>query len=161
MNDSSAPTPKTFTLDGREVEIRAGETIWQAAKRLGTDIPHLGYSPEPGYRPDGNCRACMVEVEGERVLAASCIRKPTQGMKVHSASERAKASRKLVFELLVGDQPDRAIAHDPNSSFWQWADAVDVDESRFPRRECVAPDRSHVAMAVQLDACIQCNLCVR
>src|SRR6266566_2064911 len=68
---------------------RDGETIWQVAQRRGIDIPHLCYSPEPGYRPDGNCRACMVEVEGERVLAASCIRKPTAGMKVRTASERA------------------------------------------------------------------------
>src|SRR4051812_39522157 len=104
-----------FTLDGEEVEARPGETIWQVASRSGVEIPHLCYSPAPGYRPDGNCRACMVEVEGERVLAASCIRKPAPGMKVRSASERAKASRKLVFELLVADQPARATAHDPNS----------------------------------------------
>ncbi len=71
-----------FTLDGREVEARDGETIWQVAQRLGIKIPHLCYAPEPGYRPDGNCRACMVEIEGERVLAASCIRTPTDGMKV-------------------------------------------------------------------------------
>ena len=71
-----------------------GETIWQAAKRHGTDIPHLCYSPEPGYRADGNCRACMVEIEGERVLAASCIRTPANGMKVKTDSDRAKTARK-------------------------------------------------------------------
>ena len=103
----------------------------------------------------------MVEIEGERVLAASCIRRPTPGMKVHSASERAKASRKLVFELLTADQPDRAAAHDPDLRFWLWADRVDVTDSRFPRRDAPAPDRSHPAMAVQLDACIHCTLCVR
>src|ERR1700738_765315 len=160
MNDST-PTAKTFTLDGREVDIRAGETIWQAAKRLGIDIPHLCYAPEPGYRPDGNCRACMVEIEGERVLAASCVRKPAPGMKVQTASERARFSRKMVFELLIGDQPSRAAAHDPGSRFWQWADTLGVADSRFPRHAAPAPDRSHPAMAVQLDACIQCNLCVR
>src|SRR5438067_2522252 len=106
----------SFTLDGQEVTAREGETLWQVAQRLGTDIPHLCYSPEPGYRPDGNCRACMVEIEGERVLAASCIRKPAAGMKVKTASDRAKASRKMVFELLVADQPDRSTqAHDPIS----------------------------------------------
>src|SRR4051812_11513885 len=68
-----------FTLDGREVTARQGETIWQVARREGIEIPHLCYSPEPGYRADGNCRACMVEIEGERVLAASCIRKPAAG----------------------------------------------------------------------------------
>ena len=150
-----------FLLDGDEIEALPGETIWQVANRRGIEIPHLCYSPAPGYRPDGNCRACMVEIEGERVLAASCIRKPTSGMKVKSASERAKDSRKLVFELLVADQPARETAHDPASKFWNWADKVAVAESRFPRDNRPTPDRSHPAMAVHLDACIQCNLCVR
>jgi formate dehydrogenase major subunit len=150
-----------FLLDGDEVEALPGETIWQVANRRGIEIPHLCYSPAPGYRPDGNCRACMVEIEGERVLAASCIRKPAPGMKVKSSSERAKESRKLVFELLVADQPARIAAHDPDSKFWNWADRVAVAESRFPRDDRPAPDRSHPAMAVHLDACIQCNLCVR
>ena len=67
-----------FELDGKQVEAIDGETIWQVAKRQGREIPHLCYSPEPDYRPDGNCRACMVEIEGERVLAASCKRTPTR-----------------------------------------------------------------------------------
>ena len=151
----------TFTLNGREVEALPGETIWQVAERQGVEIPHLCYSPEPGYRADGNCRACMVEIEGERVLAASCIRTPSPGMKVNTASERAKKSRELVFELLVADQPEKAIAHDPESKFWNWADKIGVDESRFPAREAITPDPSHRAMRVNLDACINCNLCVR
>src|SRR6516162_9395792 len=158
------PKPSTvkFNLDGREVEAGNGETIWQVARRLGTDIPHLCYSPEPGYRADGNCRACMVEVEGERFLAASCIRKPTNGMKVTTGSDRAKAARQMVFDLLVSDQPDRATAaHDPSSKFWSWADRMEVSGGRFAKRHHPQPDRSHTAMAVNLDACINCNLCVR
>src|SRR5215211_4679462 len=151
-----------FVLDGEEVKARSGETIWQVAKRRGIEIPHLCYAHKPGYRPDGNCRACMVEIEGERVLAASCIRRPSPGMKVQTASERATVSRRLVFELLVADQPDRTIAHDPNSAFWTWADRVAVTQSRFPSRERPnkADDFSHPAIAVQLDACIHCGLCV-
>lgn len=151
----------TFTLDGREVSATADETIWQVADREGVEIPHLCWSTARDYRADGNCRTCMVEIEGERVLAASCIRKPTEGMTVRSASDRAKKSRKLVFELLLADQPDRAQAHDPNSRLWQWADQVDIAESRFPHHDSVAADLSHPAMAVNLDACIHCNLCVR
>ena len=101
----------TFLLDGQEVQALPGETIWQTAKRCGTDIPHLCHRPQPGYRPDGNCRACMVEIEGERVLAASCIRKPNAGMKVTTNSHRAERSRNLVFELLLADHtrtPNRA-----------------------------------------------------
>ncbi len=150
-----------FTLDGKTVITKPGETIWQVAKRVGTEIPHLCYAPEPGYRPDGNCRACMVEIEGERVLAASCIRKPTAGMKVTTASQRAKKAREMVFELLVADQPDRAKHHDGGSRFWRWAEDVGVGSSRFPKKEMPSADSSHPAMAVNLDACINCTLCVR
>src|ERR687892_611422 len=90
----------TFTLDGREVEAKSGETIWQVAAREDNEIPHLCWLPEPGYRADGNCRACMVEIEGERVLAASCIRKPTPDMKVKTATDRAVKARRMVMELL-------------------------------------------------------------
>ncbi len=150
-----------FTLNGKDAEAQPGETIWQVANRQGVEIPHLCYSTEPGYRADGNCRACMVEIDGERVLAASCIRKPSEGMKVATASERAKSARHAVFELLLADQPERATCHEPNSRFWQWADKIGIAESRFPVRATPAPDVSHKAMAVNLDACIHCNLCVR
>ncbi len=151
----------TFTLDGCEVDALPGETIWQVAARHGVDIPHLCWLPEPGYRADGNCRACMVEIQGERALAASCIRTPTAGMTVNSANDRATMARKMVIELLMADQPERAVAHDPTSRLWQTADDVGLSDSRFPSRAAPAGDISHPAMAVNLDACIHCNLCVR
>jgi len=154
-------TEVTFTLDGHDVTAQPGESIWQVAQREGTDIPHLCYAPEPGYAADGNCRACMVEVEGERTLAASCIRQPTEGMAVNTATERAESSRRMVFELLVADQPPRDQAHDGGSKFWQWADRLGVEDSRFPARLTPGPDISHPAMAVNLDTCINCTLCVR
>ena len=120
-------TKITFELDGKPVEAEAAETIWQVAQRHGTKIPHLCWHPSPGYRADGNCRACMVEVEGERVLAASCQRKATAGMKVKTASERAKKSRQMVFELLMADQPEREESHDPASKFWSWVDAMAIE----------------------------------
>src|SRR5262247_2444000 len=150
-----------FILDGQEVEAPEGETIFRTARRYGIKLPHLCYSPKPGYRPDGNCRVCMVEIEGERVLAASCIRKPTPGMKVKTQTDRAKTARRMVVELLMADQPAQDMAHDPESEFWLTADRQNVTASRFPRRSSPVPDRSHPAMAVNLDACIQCNLCVR
>ena len=150
-----------FTLDGAPVEAAPGETIWQVADRLGIEIPHLCYTPEPGYRADGNCRACMVEIEGERTLAAACIRTPTPGMTVSTASERARKAREMVFELLVADQPPPERAHDPDSKFWRWSAKLGVATSRFPARDTPAPDASHTAMRVNLDACIHCTLCVR
>jgi formate dehydrogenase major subunit len=162
-NGSEAPAPAgvSFELDGRQVSARPGETIWAVAQRLGTHLPHLCHKPAPGYRPDGNCRACMVEVEGERVLAASCKREPVAGMKVTTASERAVQARAMVIELLVADQPERATSPDPQSHFWSQADFVHLARSRFPAAERWEPDPSHPAMRVNLNACIQCGLCVR
>ncbi|CAN0604099.1 unnamed protein product, partial [Ectocarpus sp. 12 AP-2014] len=136
-----------FKLDGADVEARNGETIWEVAKRLGTTIPHLCHKDAPGYRSDGNCRACMVDIAGERVLAASCIREPVEGM-----------------VMLVADQPKPEAAHDQSSHLWGMAEAQGVGESRFPtldEERIPLLDDSHVAMSVNLDACIQCNLCVR
>jgi len=150
-----------FKIDGNEYLAGKDESIWDVAKKNNIDIPHLCYSPEPGYRADGNCRACMVEIKGERTLAASCIRKPTEGMEVTVNSSRAEKSRSMVFELLVSDQPDKNVSPDPDSKFWNWSDKLGVTDSRFPSKDKIELDRSHKAMSVNLDACINCNLCVR
>ena len=153
-----------FTLDGQEVEAEAGLTIWEVANGRGLVIPHLCHKPAPGYRADGNCRACMVEIEGERVLAASCVREPVEGMVVTTNSARAETARRMVVEMLVADQPAREVAHDRSSHLWDMAELNGVTESRFPKLEdgrIPLLDDSHVAMSVNLDACIQCGLCVR
>lgn len=160
----NAPLQGTvFELDGRRVKALPGESLWDVARREGTTLPHLCHRPEPGYRPDGNCRACMVEIEGERTLTASCSRKPTPGMVVRTASERAERARRLVMELLVADQPPRAMAHDDSAALWRFAGEMGLAASRFPPRAGASPqpDLTHPAMAVQLDACIACNLCAR
>ena len=162
MLDSMPQKTVTFELDGKELTVNEGTSIWEAAKAQGQLIPHLCHKPEPGYRSDGNCRACMVEIEGERVLAASCIRNVENGMVVHSRSERAAKSRALVVELLAADQPERA--HDASSHFSAMAELNKVEHSRFPAKDpdyVPLLDDSHVAMRVNLDACIHCNLCVR
>ena len=153
-----------FTLDGQTVEAEAGMTIWEVAHGRGLVIPHLCHKPSPGYRPDGNCRACMVEVEGERTLVASCIREAREGMSVTTDSARAANARKMVVEMLLADQPEQAAAHDQSAHLWDMAAQNGITESRFPRLEedrIPLLDDSHVAMRVNLDACIQCGLCVR
>ncbi len=154
----------TFTLDGKTVEAEAGMTIWEVANGRGLTIPHLCHKPAPGYRPDGNCRACMVEVDGERTLVASCIREPSEGMVVTTNSARAETARKMVVEMLLADQPEKDVAHDKSSHLWDMADLNGVSRSRLPKLEkdrIPLLDDSHVAMRVNLDACIQCGLCVR
>ncbi len=162
MLDARTAATVTFTLNGDEVTVADGWTIWEAAHGRGLTIPHLCHRQEPGYRSDGNCRACMVEVEGERTLVASCIRPVAEGMVVTTDSLRAASSRRLVMELLVADQPETA--HDASSHFSDMASANGVESSRFPAiglDSVPLLDESHVAMRVNLDACIHCNLCVR
>ena len=162
MFDSVNQKMVTFVLDGEEVSVPEDSTIWEAANGRGIQIPYLCHKPEPGYRSDGNCRACMVEIKGERVLAASCVRNVSEGMVVNSDSVRAKTARATIVELLVADQPK--VPHDISSHFWDMVKANDVKESRFPSRDPITVpllDNTHVAMNVNLDACIHCNLCVR
>lgn len=183
-----------FELDGQPITARPGETILKAAQRHGVEIPHLCYTD--GLRPDGNCRACVVEIAGERTLAPSCCRAPTAGMKVQAASPRARKSQQMVVEMLLSDMPDvgyqwnddrqdtpeliaggaypssagapfaskNTEAMGQHGELSQWADRLGVTVRpalQALRREQPAPDLSHPAMAVNLDACIQCNRCVR
>ena len=163
-------TPQTvsFTLNQTPIHAFEGETILKAAQRHGIDIPHLCY--KDGLRADGNCRACVVEVKGERTLAPSCCRSATAGMEVQSTSERALKSQKMVLEMLLSDMPDTGYKWNEQDESKQhgelsdWAARLDVTvrpELKALRREQPAADLSHPAMAVNLDACIQCNRCVR
>ncbi len=162
MADGAQIDMVTFSLNGEDVTVPEGTTIWEAANGKGFVIPHLCHKPAKSYRPDGNCRACVVEVEGERTLVASCIRPASDGMVVKTESDRAVKAREMVIELLAADQPE--IKHDASSHFADMAAQVGVEQSRFPAKAPEAVpllDASHVAMSVNLDACIHCNLCVR
>ncbi len=157
-----------FELDDERVTAQPGETIWSAARRHGVLIPHLCHSD--GLRPDGNCRACVVEIEGERTLAPSCCRTPTPGQKVRAQSPRARKSQEMVLELLLADLPEQGHkwngdnAGQPHGELSAWATRQGVTPRpalTALRREQPAADLSHPAMAVNLDACIQCTRCVR
>ena len=147
----------SFSLNGREVTARATETVLQVAKREGVEIPHLCY--KEGMEAVGNCRSCMVEINGERVLAPSCCRSPTQGRKVVTDSERAVASQKLVLELLLSDMPEKDYTR--HNEVDLWAEKIGVGKPRFEARPAVPRDFTHPAIAVNLDACIQCTRCLR
>ncbi len=149
-----------FELNGRSVEALEGETILEAAERIGEEIPRLCY--KKGMRPDGNCRACVVEIEGERALAPSCCRNPTEGMKVTSNHGRSRHSQQMVLELLLSDMPEQNQSpYSLESELGHWAEELQVNSSRFPQRSQPVPDESHPAISVHLDACIQCTRCVR
>ncbi len=146
-----------FTLNGITVDALQDETILQAAQRHGIEIPRLCH--KEGLRPEGNCRACVVEISGERALASSCSRKPTPGMVVESSSERAQQAQRMVLELLASDVAEAT--YRTNSELDYWSRKVELDTPRFPSRQQPSLDNSHPAIAVNLDACIQCSRCLR
>ena len=147
----------SFTLNDQPVTASSGETILQAARRNGVDIPHLCYAD--GLATAGNCRACVVEIDGERVLAPSCCRAPTEGMKVSSNNARARRSQSLVLELLRGEVGEAS--HTNESELDHWCDEYDLAKSRFGGRHQPKGDLSHPAIAVNMESCIQCTRCVR
>ena len=150
----------SFTLEGRPVEASDGERILDVARREGFDVPSLCTLDRAGYVRSGNCRSCVVEVEGERVLAASCIRRPADGMHVRVESDRALSARRGVLELLATDRlgPPRTRDDELRSAVAR----AGIGPSRFPQTAPHdPPDNSHPAMSVNLDACILCTRCVR
>jgi formate dehydrogenase major subunit len=151
-----APTV-TFLLDGREVTASSTDTLIEIADREGVEIPRLCYAP--GMDAVGNCRSCMVEIKGERVLAASCCRVPVNGMQVTTNNERVRKSQQLVIELLQSDMPEKDYTR--HNEVDEWAARLKVGKPRFAPRPAVAPDLTHAGIAVNLDACIQCTRCVR
>jgi len=156
-NPADVISTVSFELNGKVVEAFNDESILQAAKRAGVDIPHLCYKED--MRADGNCRVCVVEIEGERVLQPACIRKPTEGMKVNTANQRALKSQKMVLELLQSDVVETTYTID--SELTLWSNKLEVGKPRFAARKQPASDLSHPAIAVNMDACIQCTRCLR
>jgi formate dehydrogenase major subunit len=157
MHQKLTTTTVEFTLNGKTVVAPADRTILQIADANGIEVPRLCYMD--GMRPDGNCRVCMVEIKGERVLAPSCCRYPKDGMEVTTDSDRARISQKMSIELLLADVPEADYTLD--SELDQWARRMNVGKPRFGERPQPAEDLSHPAIAVHLDACIQCKRCVR
>jgi formate dehydrogenase major subunit len=157
---AAAPT-LALTLDGKPVSAQPGETLLDLARRHGIDLPTLCHGH--GLEPAGNCRVCVVEVEGERALAAACCRRVAPGLSVRTDSARAVHARRVVTELLLSDAGTDTACLKPDSELHDTASKLAVTNSRFPERNrgYAEPDRSHPAIAVQLDACIQCTRCLR
>ena len=147
----------TVSINGIEYQANSDETILDVSKRNAIDIPHLCY--KDGMRPDGNCRVCVVEIEGERVLQPSCVRKVSDGMIIKTNTDRVVHSQKLVLELLQSDISKEE--YDPNSELKHWASVLGVGESRFPTKVQNKHDLTHPAISVNMDACIQCTRCLR
>jgi len=150
----------TLTIDDREVTVPAGTTIWDAARSAEIPVPVLCH--EPGLEPVGVCRMCAVEVEGARVMAASCVREAEEGMVVRTASEKVERCRSMLTELLMSEQPaeSRKMATTQDDKLYELAERYNV-EVRVPRGNSRPTDDSSPAIGVDHQACILCDRCIR
>jgi formate dehydrogenase major subunit len=163
------PTPTatptvTARIDGHEVTVAEGTTIYDAAKQAGVDIPVLCHDER--YDPVGVCRMCVVDTGG-RVFAAACVRPCEDGMEVTTSSPELERSRATLTELLIADQPPRA--EDPKQTttgdnlLLALADGFGVarETTDLPCGSGRGVDSSNPVIDVNHDACILCDRCVR
>jgi formate dehydrogenase major subunit len=150
----------TLTINGKAVTVPVGTTIWEAAKSLGIEIPVLCHDPR--LRPVGVCRMCVVDV-GARVLAAACVRPCEEGMKVTTESDKVGRQRKMLTELLMADQPEVCPKETTtgDSALHALSRRYDAFGTSLPRGKGRPVDMSSAVIAVNHQACILCDRCVR
>jgi CRP-like cAMP-binding protein/Fe-S-cluster-containing hydrogenase component 2 len=161
---STATTPAglvEITIDGRPIQVAAGTSVFDAARMNGTPIPTLCHLQNE--TPVGVCRLCVVDT-GARVLTASCVRPVEPGMKVVTNSEKVLNARKTLLELLMADHssPCARQVNSGDCELESLARAAGITEPRFAKRTVSrGMDDSSLAIAVDHDACILCDRCIR
>jgi formate dehydrogenase major subunit len=159
---STEPKTVTLTIDGREVTVAEGTTIWDAAKDMGIDIPVLCHDER--YDPVGVCRVCVVDI-GARVLAPACVRPCEEGMEVKTATEQVERQRAMLTRLLLVDQPppeeDPKETTTADNELLVLVHRYGVSQDDLPRGSGRGEDFSNPVIAVNHDACILCDRCVR
>jgi NADP-reducing hydrogenase subunit HndD len=151
----------TLTIDNITVEVPAGATILEAAKKAGVKIPTLCYLED--VQAIGACRVCVVEVEGARSLVASCVAPATDGMKVHTNNKRARESRRTVVELLLSDHDGHCQTCDRNDDCELQALARDlgIRDITYPGEKSARHiDESTPALVRDTAKCVLCRRCV-
>ena len=152
-----------LVVDGKEIEFTQGQTIIQAAREHGIDIPHFCWHPKLSV--SGNCRVCLVEIEKMPKLAISCATLASEGMVVHTASEKALAARNAVMEFILINHPlDCPICDEAGECKLQdYAYSHSKGESRFVEEKVHKDKRVELGPYVMFDAerCISCSRCIR
>lgn len=152
----------TIYLDGREVKVPEGVSILEACNMEGIKIPTLCYFE--GLTPWGGCRICMVEVEGQPNLVASCVTDVREGMKIKTSSKKVREARKTNLELLLSNHPLDCQLCDRNGSceLQDLSYQFGVREIRFPgEKKTYEVDRSSPSIKRDASRCILCGRCIR
>jgi iron-only hydrogenase group A len=150
------------TIDGHEVKVPLGTTILQAARSIGVRIPTLCYHPD--LEIAGICRMCVVEVEGQRTLQASCAYPITAPIKVNTYSKAVRIARRHVLDLLLSEHCGDCYSckRNGNCELQSLAEEYGVDKFRFGHPEIpVHVDDSSFSVVRDMNKCIRCRRCVR
>jgi len=150
-------------IDGTEVRGNEGMTILEAAEKVDIDIPTLCHSPD--LTPEGNCRICVVEVEGSPRLVASCHTPIAEGMEIHTRSSKVLAARKAVVELLLAAHRGPCVTDEcaKDCELHKIASELEVGPPRFQVRRRRSYPIEEISPYVQRDMsrCILCRRCIR
>lgn len=152
-----------LTIDGKPVQVPEGTSIWDAARSVGMDIPVLCHGPR--MRPVGVCRMCVVDI-GQRVMAAACVRPCEAGMNVDASSAKVEKHRKLLTSLLLSDYPEHSARESSTADDQLLALARKFSIEHIPLPDGAAGhargrDLSSPVIAVDHQACILCDKCIR
>jgi len=163
MSRGDVPTsgPVTLTIDGKDVTVPAGTTVFDAARISGITIPTLCH--QQNETPVGVCRLCVVEVGG-KAMNASCIRPVEPGLKVVTNSDSIQTARKVIVELLMSDHKAPCVReqHTADCELESWARQFGVERPRFDGRLSQrGQDDSSLSILVDHSACILCDRCIR
>ncbi len=150
-----------LTIDGKRISVPASTTVFDAARMNGISIPTLCH--QQNETPVGVCRVCVVDV-GRPIYAASCVRPVEPGLVVTTNSDKVIQARRTLLELLMSDHPTPCLRqqHSHDCELEALAKQAGITQPRFARRTVArGNDDSSLAIAVNFDACILCDRCIR
>jgi iron-only hydrogenase group A len=150
-----------LTIDGQTVQVEQGSTILQAARKANVHIPTLCYLDE--VQAIGACRVCLVEVEGNRALQASCVFPAAEGLVVHTTTERVRKARKFSVEMLLSNHPMDCLtcARNLNCELQQVAEELGIREVKFTGAMSAGGiDEGSPSLRRNQSKCILCRRCV-
>jgi len=155
-----------LTINGKAVSVPANSTILDAARQLNINIPTLCHCEKIGgcglSNNPASCRICVVEVEKRRNLAPSCATPVTEGMVVHTNSQRALNARRTILELLLSDHPQKCLtcAKNKDCELRELAAEFGIQDIKYAgERNRFPVDNSSEAIMRDLSKCIMCRRC--
>lgn len=153
----------TLTVDGKQIEFKQGQTVIEAARDAGIEIPHFCW--HPSLSVSGNCRICLVEIEKMPKLAISCSTYASDGMVVYTQSEKTLQARNAVMEFILINHPlDCPICDEAGEcKLQEYAYAHGAGESRFEEIKVRKEKRVQLGTHIKFDGdrCIMCSRCIR